>query len=315
MAEPLAWDAIRLLLDVCELQDPKVTERTLQTELPAVGEALRRNGFIRHVGVEPAVASGGAGGDVLEEVVWNAERQCFGYHDSSHGWVSVLTDDLGLNRVDFPTLIATLLSAPAFDADRRNKPLECLPDLLWDAGTIRIPGENRRRPVWFARRAANERLWTQLRALLVERPDPNGRVVLTTSRRSRFPRDVPSHNTILSLHDLLRPGGGLTVDPDVLALRLTTSHLEEPTRPLWVSEDGTTATLRGKVFRFGKGSKQRQIVRHLYDRHLQGEPEVASARLLEAAESGSPRIANVFKGNRAWNNLLTEKNGITWFLL
>ncbi|MGE0630254.1 MAG: hypothetical protein AB7O43_20865, partial [Hyphomicrobiaceae bacterium] len=72
--------------------------------------------------------------------------------------------------------------------------------------------------------------------------------------------EAPEGHVLISIHDGL--GDGLDLDPAVIAARLDRLPLVDAGDPIVLIGDGKEVRFFGQTFRFPKGVKQRQIIRH-----------------------------------------------------
>lgn len=80
-----------------------------------------------------------------------------------------------------------------------------------------------------------------------------------------------------------------------------------------MAADGASITVRGKSYAF-TGTKQRAIIRHLFEAWQRGERECLTAAVLEAADSGDQvrTLGKAFRGRADWREFIKEERGRCW---
>ena len=77
-----------------------------------------------------------------------------------------------------------------------------------------------------------------------------------------------------------------------------------------MAADGAAVTVHGKRFAF-RGSKQRIVIRRLYEAWEAGSPDCLTAEVLEAAgySGGVNTLAKAFSGRTDWREFIAEEHG------
>lgn len=113
---------------------------------------------------------------------------------------------------------------------------------------------------------------------------------------------------------MLTSEGRLELDPAAISIQLDQLPAADSETPIAVLAGGKEVHFFGETFRFPKGLRQRDIICVLYDRYLNGEHWVSSAKIVDQLGlDPKTRIRDIFKRNGAWNRLLTERGGMCGF--
>jgi hypothetical protein len=300
--------AIKLLFDCLESPVMLMSGAVLQ-RYPAEATLLKQSQLIKPSGHEQVGTMVADDSDMPVSLTWSSEDGGYGYFDDVAGWVRVSEDELVVWTVDVGALISVMtrkLQLPS------KPPTTILNDLLWDLGAGRLGHRPKRTPLMFARRLSDPATWEAIQTSIRDRPSPERRLILTSTKSGRLP-NAPSGCTIVSMMDLISSEGSLALDGSVLALRM--HHMPAaPKKPLEVIADGKEVLFFGTIHKFRRGVRQREIICLLHERYLQGDEWVSSEEIIEKLELGSKaRIRDYFKSNKAWNSLLTERDGMCGF--
>lgn len=302
---------IDVLLSALEAPRAVLSAAALQAFPAQVGAQLIAAGLIKPEGHEAITTSLTDHEDIPVTLTWSAEHQSFGYFSPSAGWIVVPHADIGRFSVDVGGVIAALIANIRFSP--KANPSTLVADRLWDVGRARFGSRAHQTPVLFGRRLHHWDTWHAARRALEARPAEWRRVILTSTRADRLP-ELPVGNVVISLHDVL--GDELAVDPAIIAGRLDGLSVVEDGSPVVLIGDGKEVRLFGETFRFRKGVRQRQIIRHLYERLRQGHRLTSTEEIIAALDlRANARIRDFFKKNPAWNRLLTERDGMCGFCL
>lgn len=314
-AVSLDGPALDLLLAVLETPDGVLAGAVLEDRYPDAGKTLTTAGLLVPAGHEEVAASLADHDDVPVSLVRSADGSGFGYFSPTAGWVKVVDSSLVRYRVR-PEHLAALFGAQLGVAGR-TQVLPLVPDHLWEIGAARIGRRAHRTPVLFGRRISDPAVWHRMKDALRARPSPHLRILLTSTPAERLPEDVPSSVRVIWLPHVLVAGAGLVVDPEILAARLDGAQPRVvPDGPIEIIGGGKEVRLYGKSFLFKKGVTQRRIVTFLYERYLNGELQVSTDEIVAELElRDGARIRDLFKKSPAWNQLLTERNGMCGFCL
>lgn len=301
--------AVDLLLSIVESEDAKVAGAVLSDyHANSAGKLLAAN-VLRPDGHNAAAASLADFEDEPVSLIWSSERNGYGYFSPSAGWVDVPGDRLAMFRVNFSKLIGQLVER--LDLSPRTAPVERVPDLLWEVGNARLPGRSKRTSVWIGRRLGNPAIWRRFIDAARKRPAPGLRVVLSLTPRNRLPTDVHLGHTLIDVRDVA-DHNGLAAVPHLLAARIAAgSQLSDDL--ITMAADGASLTLRGTRYLFS-GSKQRAIIRQLYDAWKSGNPELLTAEVLETAgySTSVNTLAKAFSRRTDWRDFIKEEHGRCW---
>ena len=255
------------------------------------------------------VAFGADDDDRPRELVWSSETESYGYFSELDGWVSVRGADVDVLTVDFSRLL-TLLTKDFGLAAVSHRSL--LPGFLWNLGSARFGRRPKRTPVFFSRRINEPSLSTSVWATL-QRRGLSERAVILTSTRADSVGNIPKGYEVVSLWDVASLENGLEINPAIIAARLNRRPAVDDA-DLQIIDDCREVRLYKETFKFQRGIKQRDIIRFMHDRLTEGKDWVSSAEILTELElPDKTRIRDIFKGNRAWGRLLTERNGMCGF--
>jgi hypothetical protein len=306
---PLGRAAITLLLAALESPSAALSAATLKC-YPAEADSLKAALLIKHAASEPATVILDDHSDAPIQATWSADDDGYGYFSDSRGWVSVSSENIASFSVDLPVFLAAL----THNLQLPKSPVSILEDHLWDLGAARLPGRVKRSPVLFGRRLHDRAVWTAAEAALRKRPSVVRRTVLTSTPSDMLP-DSLAGSVVVSINDVLGVERSLDIDPAVLSLRLGQLPVLDSQQPIAILADGKEVHFLGQVFRFPRGIHQRAVIRFLYDQYLAGQLWTSSELILESLDDVSPktRLRDLFKGNRAWNRLLTERAGMCGF--
>ena len=267
-------------------------------------------GLIEPDGFETTTVSLADHHDSPVTVTRSPDQTGYGYFSSSSGWVTVPANRLGVFRVNFSNLFKHALQQ--LDLPARATPTPLLPDTLWEIGEVRLPGRTKRVPLWIARRLSDPRVWARFVETVRLRPAPGLRIVLSFTPVDRLPAEVLNGHAIISVHDVALNGEHLVVDPVILAARASSGSMQIDAL-IVMAADGASLTVLGKRYAF-KGTKQREIIRHLFAAWESGSPQCLTAAVLEAAGSGTfvNTIAKAFAGRTDWREFIKEEQGRCW---
>lgn len=242
-------------------------------------------------------------------LTWSAEHRAYGYFSPSAGWVTVPGEQLATFRVGFEKLFDRLLGR--LDLSPRSSPTALVADLLWEAGEVRLPGRSRRVPLWIGRRFGDPMVWNRFAETVRARPAPGLRIVLSLTPTDRLPAHVHLGHSLIAVRDVA-DHSGLIVDPDLLAARVA-SGSQQSDDLIRMAADGASITMRGKRYAFS-GSKQRAVIRQLYEAWNAGSPEILTAQVLEAAgySDSVNTLAKAFSRRTDWRDFIKEEHGRCW---
>ncbi|ABA05219.1 hypothetical protein Nwi_1959 [Nitrobacter winogradskyi Nb-255] len=304
--------AADLLLSVIETPDAAIRGSVLDGYYGRVAPALKEAGILQPKDHLRAAVSLADHEDEPINLTWSPEHRAYGYFSPTAGWVSVPGDQLATFRVNFSRLLDQLVER--LDLSPRSAPVELVPDLLWEVGDARLPGRSKRTPVWIGRRLGDPAIWKRFIDTARKRPAPGLRIVLSFTPGNCLPTDVHLGHTLIAVRDVA-DHYGLAVVPDLLAARVAAgSQLNDD--PITMAADGASLTVRGTRYAFS-GSKQRAIIRQLYDAWKSGHPELLTAEVLESAgfSTSVNTLGKAFSGRSDWREFLNEEHGRCWMFL
>ncbi|MEG9883061.1 MAG: hypothetical protein V6Z86_00280 [Hyphomicrobiales bacterium] len=304
--------AADLLLSVIETPDAVISGSVLDGYYGRVAPALKAAGILQPKDHSRAAVSLVDHEDEPVNLTWSPEHRAYGYFSPSAGWVNVPGDQLATYRVNFNTLLEQLLER--LDLSPRTGPVELVPDLLWEVGDARLPGRSKRTSVWIGRRLCEPAIWKSFIDTARKRPALGLRIVLSFTPGNRLPTDVHLGHTLIAVRDVADHNGHAVV-PDLLAARVAAgSQLNDDL--ITMAADGASLTVRGTRHAFS-GSKQRAIIRQLYDAWKSGHPELLTAEVLESAgySTSVNTLAKAFSGRAEWRDFIREENGRCWLFL
>lgn len=300
------------MLSVVETPDAVISGSVLDGYYGQVAPALKAAGILQPKDHSRAAVSLVDHEDEPVHLIWSPEHRAYGYFSPTAGWVSVPGDQLATFRVNFSKLIGQLVER--LDLSPRTAPVELVPELLWEVGDARLPGRSKRTAVWIGRRLGDPAIWRSFIDAARKRPAPGLRVVLSLTPRNRLPTDVHLGHTLIDVRDVA-DHNGLAVVPDLLAARIAAgSQLSDDL--ITMAADGASLTIQGTRHAF-PGSKQRAIIRQLYDAWKSGHPELLTAEVLETAgySTSVNTLAKAFSGRPEWRDFIREENGRCWLFL
>jgi hypothetical protein len=310
-AAALDRQAIDVLLSALEAPRPVLSAAALRSFPPQVGTQLLAAKLIKPNGHEPVATSLADHDDVPVALTWSAEHRGFGYFSPTAGWVDVPHADIASYSVDMAGVMAALTAKMHFSP--RSAPMVLIADHLWEIGKTRFGRRPHQTPIMFGRRMHDVGTWQSVRRSLESRPSDQRRVILTSTCPDRLP-EPPAGNVLISIQDFV--GDGLVFDSDVIAARLDRLPLVDTGDPIVLIGDGKEVRFFGETFRFPKGVKQRQIIRHIHERYRQGHRWTSTDEIITTLDlRANARIRDFFKKSPAWNHLLTERDGMCGFCL
>lgn len=303
----LGTSSIALLLAALEGPTPILSAAALE-RFPEEAAVLKASLLIQPHGHEAVIAT--AHSDLPVGLTWAGDGGGYGYFSETDGWVSVSSEQIERYAVDIVAFI-TALTAKLRLAPRAP-PRMRVDHHLWDLGSARFGRRAKRTPVLFGRRLHNADVWKEIEQVFRRQPALERRILLTSTGPSLLPKPPPKC-VIITISDLVGMSGDLAIDPETVSACLNGVPLLDRDEPLMVLGDGKEVRLRGKIFRFARGAKQREVIRLLHRRYLEGIIWVSSDEIAEELELGDTRVRDLFKRNPAWNQLLTERGGMCGF--
>jgi len=305
--------SIEVLLSALEAPRAAFSATALQSFPAHVGAQLIAAALIKPDGYEAVATSLADHDDSPVTLTWSAKSRGFGYFSPTAGWVDVPHADIERYSVNLASVMVALTAK--MQLSRKLAPSVLITDLLWEIGKSRFGQRAHQTPIMFGRRLHDVGTWQAVRGTLEARPSQQRRVILTSTRPDRLP-EPPAGNVLISIHDVVGDGDGLALDPAVISARLDHLPLIDASEPIVLLGDGKEVRLFGETFQFPKGVRQRQIIRHIYERYRQGQRWTSTEEIVTALDlRPNARIRDFFKKSPAWNHLLTERNGMCGFCL
>jgi hypothetical protein len=305
--------AIELLLSALETPLSAFSAAALQTFPEQVATQLLAAGFIRRDGCEAVATSHANHDDSPVTLTPSPEQRSLGYFSAAVGWVNVADADVARYRVDAAAVITTVTAK--IQVSPRAAPAPLLANHLWEVGKARFGARAHQTTIMFGRRLHDAANWQAVRRVLEARPSQRRRVILTSTRPERLP-EPPVGNILISIHDVLGVGDGLVLDPEVIAACLGRLPVGGSDDPIVLIGDGKEVRFFGETFRFPKGVRQRQIICFIHERYRQGQLWSTTEEIVTTLDlRANARIRDFFKKSKAWDRLLTERNGLCGFCL
>ncbi|MGE0759587.1 MAG: hypothetical protein AB7O38_21395 [Pirellulaceae bacterium] len=303
----LGPDAVDLLLKLLEQPEPVLSGAMAADYYPAQSAALKTLDLLLDDGYDAVAVPEFDHDDQPLSLDWDADQNSYCYRGQDGRPHFVSGERLRRYRLDIVTAISRMTATIRQPHRRPADPLA--DDMIWDAGMFALPGRSAGMSVWFARRLSDPQVWSHLRRLNRIRPPSGVRVVLTSTRieqiveETRLPR-------LLSLSDLLASSGDIAIGPTLLVASLDALPPARHDGLPEISADGRVVRFRGVTYEFPKGEQQRRILRHLYERALDGELWVSTADIVAELDL-TPRIRmrDIFKGHNALGHLICERKG------
>lgn len=301
-----------LLLRLLEQSRPAIAASVLQdlpsdlpVELIKLG-ALERNGANR-----AALVPGDDDGPAFRDLIWQADRNAYGYFDASDGSVMIAPESQMLYRVALPWWLAWL--ATSLELTNSGQPAELVPASAWDIGDLWITRQ-RNIPVLFVRRLHRDATFKALSDAIRKRTGRNGGLILTSGRNS-IPQSAAERFIVVPIADVLTNDSRVfSIDHELLLSPFLAAGTTVPTQPLHLSPDGRRLTINGAVTLDFKSGVHIKLIRRLVDGHKNGERWRAQ-ELLDHAGSSVTTLARAF-GGKKWKQLkryVTSQNGVWGF--
>jgi hypothetical protein len=299
-------DAMELVFQLCEQPHPEVARHVLDTHFRKPGEELIAAGALVETTPSDVVMMPIDFDDEPVEFEWQPDLQAHAAFHSSRGWVMADHQTRRRYRLDLEWLLRVIARDLGL---RANGPMLCLePDLLWDLGETWAG--RRRAAVLYARRLGHPDELDRVCGALNRRVGRRPGVVLTTGPALSPHIRVPGYRTV-SLRDCVGRTQGAVVDLEVIDNALDAQASPDP-GPVRASADYSTITVGDRMFHF-RGSKQRQVVQHLYEHWQAGQPRVSVSMMWTDLEfEESTRLRDLFKGHPDWQDLIACEQGLCW---
>ncbi len=305
--------AAKLIRTIAEIPSGRISHSALTTYYPVPGKLLLKTGLLKEVQGERATTSPVDHDDEPVNLTWSAQHDGYGYFSPNAGWVEADAEELSTFELQFDKLIALALSD--LDCPLVTQPVSLIPDLLWDIGDCRLPGRAKKVPIWISRSLSTPQIWQDFRAKIQTRPSPGLRVVLSLGPETALPAAQVHGHEIVAIESVANTGTGFLVDANMLAARVSFGAGGDGA-PIVMAAEGGAITVRGKRYTFS-GSKQKAVIRHLFEAWNSGRPQCSTAAVLEGAEyNGSVNtLGKAFSRRDDWREFIQEKDGNCWIYL
>lgn len=299
--------AAKLIWTIAETPSGRISHSALMTYYPVQGEQLVKASLLKPVQGERAITSLVDHDDEPVNLIWSGEHDGYGYFSPNAGWIEADADELVTFELQFEQLIALALSG--LDCPLATRPVTLIPGLLWEIGDCRLPGRAKKVPVWIARGLSNSKIWHEFKAKTQTRPSPSLRAVLSLGPETALPTVHVSGHEIVSVESVANTGTGFLVDANVLAARVSLGTGNDEALVV-MAADGGVITVRGKRYTFS-GSKQKAVIRQLFDAWDSGQPECSTVIVLYDAgyRDSVNTLGKAFSGRKDWREFIEEKNG------
>lgn len=229
-------------------------------------------------------------------------------HRCEHaGWITVPPDRLRRYRVDEERLVRWVCTALGIPASRA--PVELQARRSWDLGDVRL---GRARSLLSMFLVIGSDALDNAEHVIRARRRAHHQLVLVLGRMS-VPAPRQPALTIMDLFACRKAAAG-SFEPDAEIMVQTVFGLPPPSAPRKTVEASANFGVIGvgeREFVF-TGTKQRDVVRQLFEAWEAGQPRVRTAQLLEQAESTSDKLSELFRRHPDWRDLIGSKNGLAW---
>jgi hypothetical protein len=289
-------NAGELLLDILEQTEPVFSSLAFSDHFPVLGQELVEAGLLRPWGGELADVVDDLADDRPVSVLAAADGG-YGFFSEASGWVPTPADRLRRYKVNVATAVTFIVAPMRWPVGLRLNALAS--DLILELGAARILKRGAATEVWFARRLDVEGVRKAFREQTQRRPATNLRAVLTSTPADRFADlAIPGH-MIVSVRDLIAHDAGLTVDPAILAARITGAPDPVAAEALYLSPDRRKLVVNEATITLNSEIHQK-IVAMLVAGHRTGR-RYSARELLGAAGSGAGALHRAF--GKKWNDL------------
>jgi len=309
MLEP---KAAKILLSLVENNRGRTTHRILTLWRPNIRAQIENTELLEAVGLTYETTDMDDFEDIPVAVEWNPDLAAYTYFSGKSGWVIVPEEEMRIYAVRMARFFGFLLGD--IDTGRPKAPHSLIEDTLWDIGDIRLKGRARRLPTWFAKRLNVSSVQEQVEDIARRRPTDGLRLLLTSTRQERLQKfRLPGH-LIVSVHDVLDFGGGLAIEPDILAARVDQVPLPDLDAPIWLSPDGRKLIINGNVTVNFRSEIHVDIITMLVEGYHNGK-RFSARELLDRAQSSAKALHQAF-GPKRWIQLtsyLRSENGLWGF--
>jgi hypothetical protein len=290
---------VQLLLMILETRAATISRAVLDDHFPKGAARLRAAKLLEPRGEVLAAPSLTDHDDEPVTASWSPQHQGFGYFSPTAGWVSVRAERLVTMGFNIPSVLLRMMVQ--FDLASRMGPIELLPNGLWELGDARIGRARSRLPIWFCRCLHDADVWQAVRDAAARRPTSGMRILLTSTAGRRMQGRIMAGHLVVSVEDVLDHNDPLSISADILAARLQgTSPLEVQGR-IFLSPDGRTLTIDGRVITTFRSASQIRIIEKLVAGYREGK-RFSFSELRDSASLGAKALSQVF-GRKKWAEL------------
>lgn len=304
---------VRLLLTILETRAATISRVALDDHFRKEAARLRTAKLLEPRGEVLAAPSLTDHDDEPVTASWSPQHQGYGYFSPTAGWVSVPAERLSMMGLNIPAVLLRMMVQ--FDLASRMGPVELVPTELWELGEARVGRSRGRLPFWFCRCLHDADVWQAVRDAAARRPASGMRILLTSTPGRRIHGRTIAGHLVVSVEDILDHNDPLSISPDILAARLEGTSPTEIQGRLWLSADGRTLTIDGRVTITIKSDDHVAIIRKLVEGHRTGR-RFKARDLIPIGVSGRT-LRQVF-GKKRWLELapyIKSEDGLWGFSL
>jgi len=290
---------VQLLLTILETRAASISQAALEDYFPKEAARLRTAKLMEPRGEALAVPSLTDHDDEPVAASWSPEHQSYGYFSPTAGWVSVAAERLATLGLNIPAVLLRMVVQ--FDLVSRAGPLELVPTVLWELGEARVGRSRGRLSIWFCRCLHDAVAWQAVRDAAARRPPSGMRILLTSTPARRGQGHTLAGHLVVSVENVLDHNDPLSISPDILAARLEGTSPSEVQGRIFLSPDGRTLTIDGKVIATFRTDNQTRIIKKLVAGYREGR-RFSFSELRASASPGAKALSQVF-GHKKWAEL------------
>lgn len=290
---------VQLLLTILETRAATISKVALDDHFPKEAARLRTAKLLEPRGEILAAPSLTDHDDEPVTASWSPQHQGYGYFSPTAGWVSIPAERLATMGLNVPAVLLRMMVQ--FDLASRMGPVELVPNELWELGDARVGRSRGRLPIWFCRCLHDAVAWQSVTDAAARRPASGMRILLTSTPARRSQGRTLDRHLVVSVEDVLDHNDPLSISADILAARLEGTSPTEVQGRLFLSPDGRTLAIDGRVVATFKSPGQIEIMRKLVAGYREGK-RFSFSELRGSASPGSKALRQVF-GNTKWARL------------
>ena len=311
----LSHAAVDLLLAIVETPSMAISGAALDGYYPAAGAELIAAGALEAEGFEPVAVSKADHDDAVVNLVWDADARRHEYFSTAAGMVAVEGHTLRRLRVHTSWFLDWL--ARELGVVGAVRPVELVPDLLWDLGDLWLgerKAERRRTATYAARRLGEPGAMRLMREAILSRARRPPGIIIVSSPVGRA-EDFAANAMVPVLPIIQCAKAGVSefhLDASIIYTAAHGLRSVRPRSPVQVDAEFRVVRLGDREFRF-RGDKQRQVVEYLYDSWRRNDGRVSVAFMFAALDlAGTTRLRDLFKGHPDWKDLIGYEGGACW---